>query len=42
MKKDNFKKGVVALMLVLILGTLVMVISVSQLAYNMWTRQSLE
>lgn len=42
MKKNMYKKGVVALMLVLILGTLVMVISVSQLAYNMWTKQSLE
>lgn len=42
MKKDKFKKGVAALMMVLILGTLVMVISVSQLSYNMWTRQSLE
>gem|GEM_PF-6468196 len=42
MKKKNIKKGVVALMMVLILGTTVMVVSVSQLAYSLWMKQSLE
>lgn len=41
-KNKTKKKGVVALMMILILGTITMAISVSQFTYSMWMKQSLE